>query len=680
MEVWLDPSALEQIIAVLRESGSHNPERQSFVYWGLEELSSSVPYFCCYLLWIATHLEFGQRLRLLSLLVLRRCLHVVLPPDVPAFVPFCYSSIVDIVSSQSSSLVPHALVLVPSLILRFDEALIADWPQFFLALLQTPGLAVAAVDSLIELAQAKHKIPAEIFRGIVALFQSAATGPDLLSALAILVRHLADGSVPLDVIHSTIFPALLPHLESLTPDAICDAMKVGAILFLRLGEPSAGDFVIDCLESQDEDLLAEVLAPFESETIPFYEPLVVALFNCLVRPEPPGPYSFVCQVEFILDRLCQSSGAETAAVIDALLRQSDHVGQQLRGLCLLAFFDFLDDPTQYVDFAASHLDSEFRRDAVICLLYCSNAQHAGLAVATALPMLFDCDFDMADRLIFTLDAIFEDDSLQTDPEWLEPLIGAYDHFLASAGHPEGLGLFQRVSAIFSAFLERTDLDPQIRDEVLRHIIETSFAPPGFLVDGDSLGALVQKDAAGDVLARVADVIPELPNLSDFSFCGVCRLLAAFADGCAGDEAFQRCFVELLQVVAAAEPNVLSLHHEFFRLVAAMQRKVAVLQSDFGEECLAVAIRMFGGFEGVETADAIAEVLAGHVKELPADVIVQMAEAASRMWETAREIFPDRKALRAFVTQILEIAAADGLLGVELAEFQAELVANVSNLE
>jgi DNA-binding ferritin-like protein (Dps family) len=87
--------------------------------------------------------------------------------------------------------------------------------------------------------------------------------------------------------------------------------------------------------------------------------------------------------------------------------------------------------------------------------------------------------------------------------------------------------------------------------------------------------------------------------------------------------------------------------------------------------------MFGGFEGVETADALAEVLAGHVKELPADVIVQMAEAASRMWDTAREMFPYMKALRAFVTQILEIAAADGLLGAELAEFQAELVANVN---
>jgi hypothetical protein len=295
-------------------------------------------------------------------------------------------------------------------------------------------------------------------------------------------------------------------------------------------------------------------------------------------------------------------------------------------------------------------------------------------------MLFDCDFDMGDRLMFTLEVLFEDDNLQTDPEWLEPLMAAYDHFFASAGHPEGLGFFERFSAILRTFLERTDLDRQTRDEVLGHILEASFAPPGFLVDGGSLGVLVQKEASGEILARVADLIPELPNLSDFAFRGVCRLLTAVADGCKQDQVFQRCFLELLQIVAAAEPKILSPHPEFFRLVAAMQKKVTVLHSDVGEECLAVAVRMFGGFEGLETADAIAEVLAGCVEELPTEVIVQMAEAAREMWEGAREMFGLKKALEAFVAQILEIAAGNGLLTPELADFQAELVEGQTSSE
>jgi hypothetical protein len=607
------------ILAFLQAILSPDQSVQQSVLHEFLSLSRS-PDFASALLAIAANRDFTDDSRASALILLRR----IFPPLLVGLGPDLLSLIHSIVIASESRLIPLAVILLSRAILQSQESVFLD---ALYVLLSTEPAVDPALEVLLELAGGGFPVPAPFVERLADFVDKAEHCAGALGVLAVLAGKEGYGGF----IGERVVPVILERCDSYDSKAICEAMHIVAMFYLESGAQELAGFLAHCLQTRESDLLCDLLDQLAEpdEPLAFDAGLSLALFDCLaVDDGEEEVFSFADRAALVIDLIAHGDGAALFKLYAQAIENCGNPGQALRAISTLAGAGLIEETSQYLAFAETQLETENRRDAVICLAYLTprEPEVAAMVIENLFPLLAHADDGLVDRLLYVLETLL----LESDEEWVAMVV-------ARASFPWVVVIadiydrFVDVDEVWAARISRvlcSVIAPMNRaspelEEFCCQIMPKIASPKYF--DGNLISVLLFKlypvfcDGPRQVLAALPQISAEVAQESPWKFSGLCTLLTAFMSAfpreTAADDAFQAVFQDLATAIIEKRLAPMTSTARFIALLRTMHRHFGIFKGAAATHYLDVARVVFTADGEAEAVEAVAELVLEILPEL-----------------------------------------------------------------
>ena len=685
MDLALDPRNLEHLVKLLNALTTPNAKVQQQIYIDVGYCCRTIPEFCFYLVHIAKSEEYPMPIRQRALLALRRYFQKIRRDLVPLFMRAFLSLFESIVATANQMLGRQATVILAELVVAFGCEFVPNLTETFRQLLSSEVFVGCVLDAMNILAAQWPEFPSEWVQELPRFLQGDLAATALSSEALAIWRTLMniDGG-KWDEMLKQMVPLIFENFEKFQPKGAVEAMCVVAGFYGRTGDVQLADFLVCCIRTQERVFLSEMLDLMEAyPEIPFYEPLILALFSLLDDEEGEvGEYSVLDVTSQLFLKLYSKYGEPVFRIVESAFDQCRNPCQILRAIWILASEASTTAPfLKFLEFIRNGLDNdECRGDAVLCLYYVTHGDERLVLMGIndiVTRALSDSRGIVRDKVFFALIDMIGG-CTQKERNWLVQLVNVYDEYLGDRGHDNAPFIIW-LSQIIELFLGNADPSDGIYEELYSKLVSNfmmmrSTDNPA-LFDGVLLSALQPKlrptygEDSNNILVKLSELAPVI-LFDTRGFMGYCKILDCFTctypDATWGNEAFVRAAKLLTERILADENHDCDLG-SFFAFVKTTILRFPVNDTEIGNAWLRIAANAFNGFGNFEAINAIADAYMNVVEMMSPEVLDTFAVAAVGILEIWGQDLSYIQAVLPFAFKLLTIKNEKGMLQPELRE-------------
>ena len=422
----LDFAVLQKIYNCFTESQRHDSDHYS-IYFELSSIVDENPDFFRYFIFILTTRNDSPLFQNLSIICLRRYLNYVKEDLIDYFKQMIYPVLIQILNGPLCHLTSHAAILLTVLYIRFKEEGVPDFQNILFQLISDERTIFIGLDSMMELISHDCPILIEHLRFLINVCSNHPESSLAYQFLVICTKLLLKTDSPefMNFACSDVLQFIMMFYQKFQNSTLSEAMSIIAYFYAKTGQNMFGDFLIYCINTLDDLAIDGLYILSEMKDIPYYEPLVVALFNCLQCDEEKCcEFGIVSNAQYILTDLADNYPDLIVNVISSLIEQCQNHGQIFRALYIIADLIDKEQLNQYYQFAMEHSKDESRGDALLFLSKIEVPDVSPQILDNFIDLVLDQNPNVCDKAVFAINEILYNDSTRKD-EWINPIFQAF---------------------------------------------------------------------------------------------------------------------------------------------------------------------------------------------------------------------------------------------------------------
>ncbi|OHT04442.1 hypothetical protein TRFO_06345 [Tritrichomonas foetus] len=469
----LDPEVLQRIMSCFLKSQQESSNQQE-IFNELQNIVNQVPQFYLYFIHILITPEIGSLHQLLSIISLRRYMPFINRDLLPSFFQIIIPHLLNILISPISPLTSHTAILLTTIYSICDQ-FAPDFDKILFSLLSKEETLHIGLDCIMELIQRNIPVRIEHFQNLLHLFYKHPES-NYVSQFLSIFSNILQGQMAefyINYIASEILQFIQKFYEKFQPISLSEAMSIVALFYIKNGNECLGDFLIYCIQNLDDLSIDGLYILSRPKKIPFYQPLVVQLFDCLeFSDESFDEVSVSSHAQSILISLFEEQSEVISTIIFPLIQQCNNPGQILRALYII--IDEIEDKidlNQFFQLAMEHSKDECRGDSILFLCKIAEPDNIPFIIDEFLPLLLDSSSSVRDKVLFSFKELFQED-FESKIEWSGTFYQAFIISVRSNDHVLSLRLAQ---IIYSFLLPFEKLEGPLFESFFRDIYSLFFS-------------------------------------------------------------------------------------------------------------------------------------------------------------------------------------------------------------
>lgn len=537
----------------------------------------------------------------------------------------------------------HAVVLMVSLVVKNGDC-IPNLNEIFLELLQSDRTACFALDGMVELMEKRGFWLSREFLDIFAYFirdfpetNLASQSLELLSSFLKRLEKSYDAYEYLRdyllFLNEKIGPIIL-SVGSFNETGTCEAAYLIAYLFVKFENQEYGNCFANYLETRDEALLIDAVEYLtDSDSIPLNPALLTVFFRCLGKRED-GLFDFGISsfAQVFLSNMVQQYKEPVLSFLTEMIPNSIDDGHRLRTLCLI--MEYETDILSFLPFVESHLNDEFRGDAILCLYAImenvdSSIELSQSVLESIVPMIEDIDENVRDKVVFVLEEMLIDNFPRND-KWSNYFIRIFRE--SNEQYDDNLKM--NLSKILYSYLDyyeniNSETFYEVFEITLYRFLSSKIDDCKFKADLILLEIFIRKmpilnieQSIPIILQKIKEIIQDSQEY-DLNIIELqCHLLDSLIR--ARPEFMLNQGDTLLIIKQLTdfflEQTYMFFHDYFWELLSDVIDRTSMLQTEIGEKWTLIALNHFNNRELIASAAGIAKTFAKVIDAFPQEII------------------------------------------------------------